>query len=172
MDTDGWFTLMTQIEQIFSHPNNYFSACHFISGFGICERLHGHNYKVKVRLRYKSEKLPLDFRIVNSAIQNELSILNQKILLPGKSSTIQILSSSEGQNWLVSFGVKRYSLPKKDVIIMDSLEQTTTEGLASYFHQKLSLWSQQNYYNHISEIEVSIDESEGNVAVFDAPLKR
>lgn len=163
---------MTKIEQIFSNPNNYFSACHFISGFGICERLHGHNYKVKVRLRYKQAKLPLDFRVVNSTIRNELSALNQKILLPENSSKIQILSSSEGLNWLVDFGTKKYSFPKKDVVILEGQENTTAEGLASYIHHKLSLWSQKNYPDHISDLEVSIDENEGNIAVINAPIKR
>ena len=105
---------MPPFEQHFSHAKNSFSACHFLIGFDKCERLHGHDYKVAINLKYSQEEptSTLDFRLVNSVIRHELNQLNQKILLPNESPNIQIHSSAEGKNWeIIVNDRKTYSFP-------------------------------------------------------------
>ncbi|MFX1545523.1 MAG: 6-pyruvoyl tetrahydropterin synthase family protein [Promethearchaeota archaeon] len=164
---------MPLLEQIFSQINNFFSASHFLFGFDKCDRLHGHNYSVSVNFKYNSGDMtsPIDFRIVNNAIKNELELLNQKILLPKNSQKIVISSLPNDKNWQILVNdSKTYSFPKNDVIILDGIEQITTESLAYYLHLKLSSWLRQNYPNLIITLAILITESPGNHAKFSASL--
>jgi len=156
---------MPSLEQNYSHPRNSFSACHFLIGFDKCERLHGHNYTVIANLKYSEENLTstIDFRIINTAIKQELSQLNQKILLPNDSSKIHIQSSKKGKNWeIVVNGKKNYSFPKRDTVILDGIRQTTVESLAFYLHQKLSSWLQKYYPGIINALDITVAENLGN----------
>lgn len=156
-------------EQIFSQAKNSFSASHFLVGFGKCERLHGHNYSVTVKIQYKQEKF-LDFRAVNDVIKHELQLLNQKILLPAKSSRVSIQSELKEKNWQVTVNNKMYSFPKQDVLILDGIEQTTAESLAFYLHKKISSWLQKNSPDLISILDIIITENFGNQAKYSAPV--
>ncbi len=164
--------MMPSLELTFSHPKNYFSASHFLIGFSKCDRLHGHNYRVKVRLQYKQVDLAssIDFRTVNAAIQHELQRLNQKILLPKDSPELQIASTLNDKNWKILVADKEYSFPKEDVRILGGITQTTAENLAYYFHRKLGSWLQQNYPNMVTILDVTIVENRGNQAKYSAPI--
>lgn len=156
---------MPSLEQSFSQAKNSFSACHFLVGFDKCERLHGHNYSVTVKIKYSHENLTstLDFRLVNAAIKQELKLLDQKILLPKNSSELKIHSSLEGKNWKVIVNdIKTYSFPKQDVLILDRIKQTTSESLAYYLHQRLGSWFQQNHPQLISTLDITVAENLGN----------
>lgn len=156
---------MPSLEQNYSHPRNFFSACHFLIGFDKCERLHGHNYTVIANLTYSKENLTstIDFRIINAAIKQELSKLNQKILLPNDSSKIHIQSSKAGNNWeIVVNGNKSYSFPKKDTVILDGIKQTTIESLAFYLHQKLCSWLKKYHPGIINILDITVAENLGN----------
>lgn len=163
---------MPTLEQVFSQAKNSFSASHILIGFDKCDRLHGHNYSVTVHLKYNqiAPKSLIDFRIVNTAIKHELQILNQKILLPEKSSHIQIESTLKGKNWQVVVDNKKYSFPKQDVIILEGIEQTTTENIAFYLHQRLNAWLRQNYPNLVKTLEIKIAENLGNKAKYSSPI--
>ncbi|MFW9903611.1 MAG: 6-pyruvoyl tetrahydropterin synthase family protein [Candidatus Thorarchaeota archaeon] len=160
---------MPSLEQNFSQTKNSFSACHFLVGFGKCERLHGHNYAVIVNLRYSHDDLSsaINFRLVNAAIQRELKQLDQKILLPDDSSVIKIHSSLEGKNWdIIVNNDKTYSFPKQDTIILKRIKQTTTESLAFYLHQKLCTWLQKDHPDIISTLDITVAENFGNQAKY------
>jgi 6-pyruvoyltetrahydropterin/6-carboxytetrahydropterin synthase len=160
---------LPSLEQNFSQTKNSFSACHFLVGFEKCERLHGHNYAVTVSLKYSNDDLSstIDFRLVNTAIQQELKQLNQKILLPEDSSKIRISSSLEGKNWnIIVNNDKTYSFPKQDTIILGGIKQTTSESLAFYLHQKLCAWLQKDHPDLISTLDITIAENLGNQAKY------
>ncbi|UCE14184.1 MAG: 6-carboxytetrahydropterin synthase [Candidatus Heimdallarchaeota archaeon] len=164
---------MPSLEQIISHPKNSFSASHFLIKFGKCDRLHGHNYHVTVQLQYDQIDLsiPIDFRKLNNAIQQEIQLLDQKILLPQHSPEIQILSTLKGKNWGVSVDNKYYSFPKQDVLLMDGVEQITTENLAIYLHQKLGNWFRREGFSRlVKSLEVLVTENLGNQSKFSAPI--
>lgn len=163
---------MPSLKQIYSHPKNSFSASHFLIGYGKCERLHGHNYSVKVQLKYHRSDFTslIDFREINSAIQGEIQSLNQKILIPKDSPEIQIHSTMEGRNWLVVVHKKTYSFPKQDVRILEGIRQTTAECIAMYLHKKLAAWIEKSYPRIVSYLEVSIAENLWNEASFSSTI--
>ncbi len=74
----------------------------------------------------------------------------------------------EGKNWQVIVDNKKYSFPKQDVLILNEIEQTTTENLAFYLHQKLRTWLKQNHPNLVSILDVDIAENLGNQAKYSA----
>ncbi|MCK4848352.1 MAG: 6-carboxytetrahydropterin synthase, partial [Candidatus Heimdallarchaeota archaeon] len=161
--------MISIIQQKYSRSMNYFSASHFLPGFSKCERLHGHNYVVKVTIDYQlsDSKCLIDFRIVNSIIHSIIENLDHKILLPGNSLTMPIQSVMENKNWLVQIKGKKYSFPQKDVKILEEVTQTTTENLAIYFHRQISQ-KMEKYISGCSELQlrVTIAETTGNEASF------
>ena len=164
---------MSPLIQIFSHPRNFFSASHFLINFSQCERLHGHNYQVKVLIQYQkiNFNFPIDYRILNEAIQNELRLLNQKIILPKQSDRIKIGTSKSGENWDIYVGNKYYSFPQKDVVFLEGIEQTTSENIAFYLHKRLGSWLNSNFPNMVEILEISILENIGNQAKYSAPIE-
>ncbi len=163
---------MHSLEQTFSKAKNSFSANHFLIGFGKCERLHGHNYMLKVTIKYieNNNIKPINFKIINSVIQNELMALNQKILIPKNSSKFNIQSTLKGKNWKVKIADKEYMFPKQDVVLLDGIDQTTTEELARYLHQKFSFFIKKNFPKVIKFLCVNLSETMGNQAHYCAPI--
>ncbi|MFX0172110.1 MAG: 6-pyruvoyl tetrahydropterin synthase family protein [Candidatus Hodarchaeota archaeon] len=159
---------MPSLKQIFSHPRNSFSASHFLIGYGKCDRLHGHNYSVKVQIEYNQSESQstIDFREINSVIQELIGILHHKILIPQDSQEIKISSSLDGRNWLVGVREKTYSFPKKDVLILEGIQEATAESIAIYMNKKLVFWIEKNCPDSVCSLEVSIVENLGNEVNF------
>jgi 6-pyruvoyltetrahydropterin/6-carboxytetrahydropterin synthase len=137
-------------------------------GFGKCDRLHGHNYVVRVQLQYLNQTSTesIDFRVVNERIRELLLQLDQKILIPKESSVIQITSVSNGKNWQVMVNEKMYSFPKQDVVILEGINMTTAENLAWYIHSRLILVLKHQFRGNISKITVKVEENLGNEASY------
>ena len=163
---------MPSIEQRYSSTRFSFSASHFLVGFGKCERLHGHNYNIVLNVEYHwiDSKIPLEFRVINNLVQQEVKRLDQKILIPEKSPEIQFLSDLEDRNWKISVKEKRYSFPKQDVQILSDINMTTCEEIAYYFHQRISKWLQKNFPDLISFLKVKISENLGNQAIYSSEI--
>lgn len=165
---------MPYLEQIYSRVSNYFSVSHFLVGFDKCDRLHGHNYMLKIRITYQSEnpEHTFDFRTINMWIKQIITKLDHKILLPGESKHVRTQSVLSNENWLVIVGEKSYSFPKKDVIILEGIDQTTTENLAIHIHQMLrEKIKSVGFIGRISQLTVIISETVGNEVSYTAKIK-
>ena len=62
-----------------------FSAAHTIPGVHMCERMHGHNWRVRVTVRVEEENLDhngmgVDFRIIESALNEIVSEFEHRYL--------------------------------------------------------------------------------------------
>ena len=160
---------MPLLEQTFSRPTLYFSANHLLVGYGKCDRLHGHDYILKVKITYQSANPDetLDFRRVNMLFKQIITKLDHKILLPEGSKYLRIESALAGKNWLVKFREKSYSFPKKDVLILKGMGQATTENLAIYIHRMLREKIKSEEYNkNIMKITVYLSETIGNEVAY------
>ncbi|MHA1975938.1 MAG: 6-pyruvoyl trahydropterin synthase family protein [Candidatus Hodarchaeales archaeon] len=162
---------MSTLEQIYSRSNNYFSACHFLVGFSKCDRLHGHDYSVKLRLTYHSDVLErfYDFRTINLWLNQIIDEIDHKILLPGNSKQLKILPTRNGENWGVYIQEKKYSFPQKDVEILKSVKQTTCENLAQYLHTRIAKkLKETDNYTLVSALTLILSETEGNEVSYSA----
>ena len=164
---------MPIIEHFYSRPNNYFSASHFLIGFSKCDRLHGHDYSVTLKIRYHTavDDQFFDFRTINSVIDQVIKKLDHKVLLPGNSSKFNIQSSSNGKNWDIFINEKKYSFPKENVEILKDHTQTTCENIAEYLHsqitKKIKILSEDV---KISEMIVVLSETIGNEVSFTSKI--
>ncbi|MHA2106239.1 MAG: 6-pyruvoyl trahydropterin synthase family protein [Candidatus Hodarchaeales archaeon] len=164
---------MATLEQKYSRLSNHFSACHFLIGFSKCDRLHGHDYLVKLKLMYQSEFVGhyFDFRTVNNLLNQIIKELDHKILLPGDSPSVNILPIRSGENWLVKVQGKEYSFPQKDVIILDEMEQTTCENIAEYLHRQITIkLNKADNFKAVSGLTVTLSETEGNQVSFSSKI--
>src|SRR5262245_49496049 len=87
-----------------------FSAAHFITlGENVCERLHGHNYRVAAEVSgpLDSNHLVIDFIALRDTLLEIISALDHFVLLPTEHPKIQITASQstvearfEDRRWL------------------------------------------------------------------------
>lgn len=166
MTISNMYIDMSSLQLIFSHPKNFFSASHFLLGFGKCERLHGHDYLVEVHIEYMENISSVNFSEINQLIRSKIKVLDHKILLAGSNSEILIKSAVDISNWIVNIGEKVYSFPKRDVIIFDEISEVTIENLAKHLHQELSKELKKIYPNTFKWVKIIIEENYGNKASF------
>ena len=75
-------------------------------------------------------------------------------------------------NWLVRIKSKTYSFPQKDVCILEKVNQTTTENLAIYIHDKISQKIGKLLSKHLKlQLKVSVAETVGNEASYSHKIK-
>lgn len=143
-----------------------FSCSHFtILSATTAERLHGHNYQVRVDISLKEldPKLGMafDFNAVKPLIRELCDTFDERILLPSKSP--YLIMKAEGEQWRVSFGEKHYSLPKADVLGLP-LVNITSEELARYIGDLLAekLRSLPSW----TQLRVNIEETRGQSVTY------
>ncbi len=145
-----------------------FSACHMVPEHKKCERLHGHNYVVSVKIF--AEKLDnygfvIDFSIIKKVLRDVAKLFDHKIILPTLSKRYKI--KKDGKNIYVKVNEKEYMFPEEDVIMVN-IENPSAEGLASYMAEKIS--SKLKSYKNIKSVEVKIEELPGQSASYRVAL--
>jgi len=143
-----------------------------LPGFGKCERIHGHNYKITLELIYKKGSTTLDFGIINKYIYEEIQKLDQKILIPTSNSEMSFKSVLDDKNWELSFKGKKYSFPKSNVLLLEGIKDTTSESLASYIHSRLAKKLKSYHPETVEIMSVIIEENVGNKAIFKAAIEK
>ena len=138
-----------------------FSVSHFtIFSAEHAERLHGHNYQVRVSIAVGKidPKLGLafDFNLVKPMIRQLCDSMDERILVPEKSPYLKI--QKENGQIRVQFADKRYEFPLSDTICLP-LVNVTTEELARYVGE--SLKAEMLSLPGWTEIEVNIEETRG-----------
>lgn len=109
-----------------------FSAAHFITYAGsLCERLHGHNYRLAVDVAGPLDEnaYVFDFIALRDAAQQLVLRLDHHVLLPTASKLIAVTTAA-GQV-TARFAERHWSFPATDCILLP-LANTTTELLARW----------------------------------------
>lgn len=160
------FTMSKQISVEVSGID--FAAAHFVSEGGSCEKLHGHNYHVAVRVHggLNPQGMVIDFRILKQRVQQLCKQWDHFILLPAKSALIK--TSQENQQTHVQTPNGTYSFPSKDVVVIDIVE-TTAEELARFLCQRLKD-SLLTGFPNITRVEVILAESVTSRAIVSMPV--
>jgi 6-pyruvoyltetrahydropterin/6-carboxytetrahydropterin synthase len=114
-----------------------FSAGHFITyAGGLCERIHGHNYRTAVEVEDDLDvnHYVFDFIALRDFTRAITDELDHRMLLPSRSPLI--LLEEDGPNWLVRFQDRRWSFPRDECVLLP-VANTTTELIADYIAARL-----------------------------------
>ena len=142
-----------------------FSAGHFITFNGdICERLHGHNYRVSAEVAGPLDEnhYVVDFIALRDALRAIVEELDHFMLLPTEHPLIRV--TADDQEVEVRFRDRRWIFPRCDCRLLP-VANTTTELLGHYIGRRLldELHSRTGVRPKLVRIEV--DECFGQSAV-------
>lgn len=143
-----------------------FSAAHFITFNGdICERLHGHNWRVDVSVdgRLDENGYVFDFIALRDQCMALVQRLDHKVLLPQSHPMIKVVKSEDGREVTTTFEDRRWVFPVEDCEIMP-LENTTAELIADWFAQQLTKSLKLADVPTVQSLRVSIEENFGQWA--------
>lgn len=153
----------------FSKDRQKFSAAHFtIFEDGTVERLHGHNYFVKVAFYCERLQRGMGFPFQDAKRQIQLicDMWDEFVLLPSEHPWLALgMDEDQVEAHLRTPGVeKHYSFPREDVIILPC-DNITSEHLAHLFAERLA--EQLRAVGlPTSAIEVTLSESPGQSAQY------
>jgi len=142
-----------------------FSAAHFITyGKEVCESLHGHNYRVKARVRgpLDENQCVVDFAALREALRAVLSDLDHRTLLPAAHPLIHLAAGS--QEVEARFGDRRWVFPRADCVLLP-IANTTAELLARYLAARLLEVLRERLAIRPTSVEIELEECFGQSAV-------
>lgn len=143
-----------------------FSAAHFITfNKNICERLHGHNYRVEATIGGPLDEnyYVVDFIAVRDAMQAIVQELDHHMLLPTKHDQIHV--KADEKEVVVRFEDRRWIFPLDDCILLP-VQNTTSELLAKYIGNRLLDQMQQTIDYVPESIRVGVDENNGQWGIW------
>ncbi len=114
-----------------------FSAAHFITFAGnICERLHGHNYRVAAEVAGPLDEnhYVIDFIALRDALREITLELDHYVLLPTLHPQIRVTAGEQSVE--ATFEDRRWVFPIGDCRLLP-VANTTSELLADYIGQRL-----------------------------------
>jgi 6-pyruvoyltetrahydropterin/6-carboxytetrahydropterin synthase len=141
-----------------------FSAAHFITFDGGCERLHGHNYHVAAELHgpLDENQLVIDFLLVRDKLREITAALDHYVLLPTEHPLLHV--QDDGREVTAKFADRRWIFPSGDCRLLP-IANTTAELLAAYIGQQL-LAALGDQAKKIECLQIELDECDGQIAVW------
>ena len=143
-----------------------FSAAHFITfGDNICERLHGHNYRVSADVHgpLDANQYVVDFIAVRDAMVEITQALDHHVLLPTRHPTIKV--NVGDTEVTVTFEERRWVFPKDDCVLLP-VANTTAEMLARYIGGQLIEALNGRGFACPAAVAVAVDECNGQEGVW------
>jgi 6-pyruvoyltetrahydropterin/6-carboxytetrahydropterin synthase len=140
-----------------------FSAAHFITFNGnVCERLHGHNYRVACEVfgQLDENRYVIDFIALRDALHAITLELDHHMLLPTDHKMIQVVERDAEVE--VTFEARRWVFPRGDCVLLP-VENTTAELLARYIGRRALDALKERTGKRPERIRVSVDECEGQI---------
>ena len=145
--------------------NMVFSAAHFITFNGdVCERLHGHNYRVRVDVEGPLDEnhYVVDFIALRDALQTIVNQLDHRMLLPTTHPRIRVVPTEREVK--VTFDQRRWIFPLGDCVLLP-IANTTAELLAYYIGQRLQADFADRTGTRLARLTVGVDENAGQWGV-------
>ncbi|MBY0586819.1 6-carboxytetrahydropterin synthase [bacterium] len=144
-----------------------FSAGHFITfAGGICERVHGHNWRVKLVVEgpLDANQYVFDFLALRDDAKRIVDRLDHRMLLPTESQLIHV--ASIGKQAEVRFEDRFWSFPLEETILLP-ISNTTAELIAKWFAHELEReWTERGMALP-PVLVVSIEENFGQWASYE-----
>jgi len=142
-----------------------FSAGHFITFNGdICERLHGHNYRVAAEVfgPLDENRYVIDFIAVRDALKAIVDALDHHMLLPTEHPLIRV--TADEREVEAKFRERRWVFPRGDCILLP-VPNTTAEELARHIGLQLLAALEQRTGARPGKLRIEVDECFGQVGV-------
>ena len=144
-----------------------FSAGHFITVAGtICERLHGHNYRVTAEVfgPLDENEYVVDFIALRDTLREIVLELDHRMLLPTRHPQIRV--TADDREVTAVFEDRRWVFPRGDCLLLDVV-QTTAELLARHIGQQLLARLEKRANYRADRMRIAVDECEGQEGVYD-----
>jgi 6-pyruvoyltetrahydropterin/6-carboxytetrahydropterin synthase len=138
-----------------------FSAGHFITFAGdICERLHGHNYRVAVEVEGPLDEnhYVIDFIALRDALKEITDELDHRMMLPTEHRAIRVQANDKEVE--VTFDQRRWVFPRGDCVLLP-VPNTTTELLARTIGLRLMDRLASLTGSRPQRLRVAVDENNG-----------
>jgi 6-pyruvoyltetrahydropterin/6-carboxytetrahydropterin synthase len=144
-----------------------FSAGHFITFAGtVCERLHGHNYRVAVEVDGPLDEnhYVVDFIALRDALKAITNELDHRMMLPTEHPLLRV--QADDREVLVTFEDRRWVFPRCDCVLLP-VPNTTAELLARYIGMRLrEALEKQNGFQP-QRLQVAVDEDNGQWGIWE-----
>ena len=160
----------TQYHIRLEKEQHVFSAAHFITFNGnVCERLHGHNYRVAISIfaPLDANQYVVDFIAARDALQAILRTLDHYLLLPDRHPAIRVMADEREVH--VTFEDRRWIVPRGDCVILP-IANTTAELLASYIGQRFLAELASSIAFTPEKLIIEVDENHGQWGVCEITL--
>jgi len=145
-----------------------FAAAHFtLFPDRSAERLHGHNYRVRVELsgaELDGDGLLVAVAPLKAEIRALCAALDERILIPEKSRRLSV--RREGDSLCVALGERAYRFPADEVALLP-LPNVTIEALARHLWEALAPSLARTA---VARLRVEVEETAGQSAAWDAPV--
>jgi dihydroneopterin triphosphate aldolase (PTPS-III) / 6-pyruvoyltetrahydropterin synthase len=148
-----------------------FNAAHFVAFEGYRERLHGHNYRVGVRLlgqrQIGADGYLIDFGNVKKVTQQVCKRLNEHFLCPMYSNVLTIVADDESVRIECHVDGSHFVFPRRDCAMLP-IVHATAEEMAIYEYAEILNGLQAEYLlqRGIHTMEITMAEAVGQEAVF------
>jgi len=148
-----------------------FSAAHFITFNGnICERLHGHNWRVAVEVAgpLDENSYVFDFIALRDATQRLANELDHHVLLPTQHSAIHV--TADEHEVTATFEKRRWVFPREDCVLLP-VANTTAELIARWLAGRLKEAIRQHPGGkQLESIRVEVEENFGQWAIYETEI--
>ena len=148
-----------------------FSAAHFITFNGnICERLHGHNWRVAVEVAGSLDEnsYVFDFIALRDSTQQLVNELDHHVLLPTSHPAIHV--DANEVEVTATFEKRRWVFPREDCVLLP-VANTTAELIARWLADRLrGVLQSHRGYETLASMRVEVEENFGQWAMCEIDL--
>ena len=148
-----------------------FNAAHFMAYPGFRERLHGHNYRVAVRVEGEigDDGYVIDFGEIKGVTKALCKQLNERTLIPTASDCLEVVHEEGRVDVLCEDGT-RFRFPEGDCVLLP-IRHSSAEELAAYICERLLEELEAFQTRKLARVEVSVAEAPYQEARFCTDLR-
>jgi 6-pyruvoyltetrahydropterin/6-carboxytetrahydropterin synthase len=156
---------LTEYKVIVEKDYLVFSAGHFITYTGLCETLHGHNYRARVEVEgdLDENSYVWDFVSLKKMMRRLVDELDHRMLLPSDNPQLKVTPQGDGIE--VLYKDRRYLFPRSDVVLLP-IPNTTAEMLARYLAGRVKDELRAAGSGTLRALVVEVEESFGQWASY------
>jgi 6-pyruvoyltetrahydropterin/6-carboxytetrahydropterin synthase len=150
--------------------HHVFSAAHFITFNGdVCERLHGHNYRVAVEVSgpLDENQYVIDFIALRDELKTLTDALDHHVLLPTTHPLIRVTANDLEVEAVFTPDGRRWIFPRGDCVLLP-VSNTTAELLANYLGERLITAIEKRTGSRPQSIRLEVDENHGQWGIWEA----